>query len=96
MLDRACSLELLRRTVEHLEARRARPTRWEAIRPIAERIVGGTCCFRVPVDRVEAKAKLGQGKDRDVREKLIARLEGPGPYRQPGLAQRMREALDGA
>jgi transcriptional regulator len=92
-LDRAGSLELLRRTFEHLEARRERPSPWSAVAPVAERIVGGTCCFRVPARSLAAKAKLGQGKPREERERLIARLEAPGPYAQPALARRMREAL---
>jgi transcriptional regulator len=92
-LDRAGSLDLLRRTFEHLEARRADPTPWEAIEGIAERIVDGTCCFRIPAARVSAKAKLGQEKPREIRERLIAGLEAPGPYHKPALAARMRGTL---
>lgn len=93
VLDRDGSLTLLRRTFEHLEARRARPTPWAAVAAIAERLVEGTCCVRVPADRVEAKAKLGQGKSGEVRMRLIAGLERPGPYRRVELAERMRAAL---
>ena len=93
VLDRDGSLELLRRTFERLERRRAQPTPWEAVSGIAERIVGGTCCFRLPVGDARAKAKLGQEKPREVRELLIAGLERPGPYHQPGLAARMRGTL---
>jgi len=93
LLDREGSLDLLRRTFEHLEARRSRPTPWSAIEETAREIVGGTCCFRLPVERVAAKAKLGQGKDPEVVERLIMGLEQPGPYQQRGLAARMREAL---
>ena len=92
VLDRAGSLELLRRTFEHLEGRRADRTPWAAVLPTAERIVGGTCCFRMPVARLEAKAKLGQEKEPDVRAGLIAGLEAPGPYHQPRLARKMRAA----
>jgi transcriptional regulator len=95
LLDRTGSLRLLRRTFEHLESRRARPHAWNDIAPIAEEIVGGTCCFCLPVQRLDAKAKLGQDKPVEVRERLIARLEEPGPYRQPGLAARIRETLPG-
>ncbi len=95
VLDREGSLDLLRRTFEHLEARRARPTPWSVVEPIAERLVEGTCCVRVPADQVQAKAKLAQGKSDEVRARLIAALERPGPYRQPGLARRMRAALRG-
>lgn len=95
LLDVEGSLDLLRRTFEHLEARRDRPTPWAAVADEARDIVGGTCCFRLPVERLAAKAKLGQGKDPEVVERLIAGLEAPGPYRQPGLAARMRESLGG-
>ena len=94
-LDRDGSLDLLRRTFVHLESRRARPTPWAAVEAIAQRLVEGTCCVRVAADRVEAKAKLGQGKSAEVRTRLIAGLERPGPYRQPRLAARMRAALGG-
>src|SRR3954447_18315211 len=94
-LDREGSLELLRRTFEHLEQRRDDRTSWDAVARIAEEIVGGTCCFRLPVTRLEAKAKLGQEKPREVRERLIAGLEEPGPYQQPRLASLMREPLGG-
>ncbi len=93
VLDRDGSLDLLRRTFEHLESRRARPTPWAAVESIAERLVAGTCCVRVRADRVEAKAKLGQEKPEEVRAGLIAGLERPGPYHQPRLAGRMRAAL---
>lgn len=95
VLDRDGSLALLRRTFEHLEARRARPTPWRAVEGLAGRLVEGTCCVRVVADRVEAKAKLGQEKPDEVRTGLIRGLERPGPYRQPGLAARMRSAFDG-
>lgn len=93
VLGRAESLALLRRTFEHLEARRARPTPWAAVAGSAERLVEGTCCVRVAADRVEAKAKLGQGKSDEIRMRLIAGLERPGPYRQRGLAERMGAGL---
>ncbi len=92
VLDRPASLEVLRLTFERLEAPRARPTPWAAVESIAERLIEGTCCIRLVADRVEAKAKLGQGKPDAVRTGLIAGLERPGPYRQPGLAERMRAA----
>jgi transcriptional regulator len=92
-LDRAGSLDLLRRTFEHLQRPLADPVPWSAVDGIAERIVGGTCCFRLPATRIDAKAKLGQDKPADLRARLIAGLERPGPYHQPGLAARMRETL---
>jgi transcriptional regulator len=95
VLDREGSLDLLRRTFEHLEAARERPWPWANAEPTAREIVGGTCCFRLPAARVTAKAKLEQAKPPEVRRNLIAGLEEPGPYNNPGLARRMRAALEG-
>ena len=94
-LDRAGSFDVLRRTFEHLEARRPRPTAWADVVGIAEEIIGGIRCFRLPATRVEAKAKLDQTKPPEVRERLIAELERPGPYQHPALAERMRGTLGG-
>jgi transcriptional regulator len=88
------ALDLLRRTYEHLEAAREEPTPWSVAEPTAREIVGGTCCFRLPAVRVEAKAKLEQHKPPEIRRNLIAGLEAPGPYHQPRLAALLRGTLD--
>ena len=93
VLDEAGSLDLLRRTFEHLEAARDEPWPWSKAEPTAREIVGGTCCFRLPATRVEAKAKLEQHKPPEVRRALADGLERPGPYHQPALARLIRATV---
>ncbi len=93
VLDEAGALDLLRRTFEHLEAARPDPWPWSMADATARQIVGGTCCFRVPSTRVEAKAKLEQGKPPEVRRALADGLDRPGPYHQPALARLIRATL---
>jgi transcriptional regulator len=92
--DPGDALDLLRRTFEHLESARDAPTPWGVSAPTARQIVGGTCCFRLPATRVEAKAKLEQAKPPEVRRNLADGLERPGPYHQPALAALIRQTLD--
>lgn len=61
----------------------------------ARSIVGGTVGFRLPVARVEAKLKMSQDKSPDVVERIIAELDGRGPYANPTLAAYMRRAAAG-
>ena len=85
---------VLERTVEHFEAARESPWRLEGDSlPYARRIAPGTVPFRLRASRVEAKAKLSQDKAPEIQERVIAALERPGPYRQPGLAAEMRRVL---
>ena len=93
VLDEAGSLDLLRRTFEHLEAARAEPSPWSMADATAREIVGGTCCFRLPATRIEAKAKLEQHKPPEVRRALADGLERPGPYHQPALARLIRATV---
>ena len=91
LLDGREAFAVLERTVEHFEARRERPWRLEGVpREYAERIQGGVVAFRLRATRVEAKAKLSQDKAPEVRDRVIAALERPGPYRAPELADEMR------
>jgi transcriptional regulator len=95
VLDEAGALDLLRRTFEHLEAARDEPWPWSMAEGTAREIVGGTCCFRLPATRVEARAKLEQHKPPAVRRALADGLERPGPYHQPALAALIRATLAG-
>ncbi len=95
VLGEAGALDLLRRTFEHLEAARDDPSPWSMAEGTARQIVGGTCCFRLPATRIEAKAKLEQHKPAEVRRALAAGLERPGPYHQPVLARLIRATLAG-
>jgi transcriptional regulator len=84
--------EILRRTLERHETPLG-DTRWrleggglELSRRIASQTVG----FRLRADRVEAKAKLSQAMPRPVRERIVERLDAPGPHHHPELAALMR------
>ena len=57
---------------------------------LSRRIAPHTVAFRLHADRVEAKAKLSQAMPRPVRERIIERLEQPGPHQHPELAALMR------
>lgn len=52
-------------------------------------IAKGTVGLRIPVARFVCKVKLSQDKDDQSRRQAIAALRGPGPYRNPGLAEEM-------
>ena len=91
------NLAVLERLVDHFEdplpnAFRMRATLENA--EYAERIVHGTVGFRLRVTRVEAKEKMSQDKPAEVVDRILAALEAPGPYRNPALAGRMREARE--
>ena len=56
----------------------------------AERIVHGTVGFRMRVTRAVTKEKMSQDKPAEVVERVLAALDGDGPYANPALAARMR------
>ncbi|GAB3404951.1 FMN-binding negative transcriptional regulator [Schumannella luteola] len=60
----------------------------------ARRLSKGTVGIRIRIDRVDARAKLSQNKPAEVRERVIAELEGDGPYAQPALAAEMRRRVE--
>ncbi|TPW70118.1 FMN-binding negative transcriptional regulator [Schumannella sp. 10F1B-5-1] len=62
----------------------------------ARRLSKGTVGIRIRVERMDARAKLSQNKAPEVHERIVAELEGDGPYAQPSLAAEMRRraALD--
>lgn len=91
LLQAAAGFAVLQRTVEHFEAARETPWRLagDAL-TYARRIAAGTVPFRLRSTRVQGKAKLSQDKPPEIRQRVIAALEQPGPYRQPRLAEEMR------
>ena len=91
-LDGEDRFEILARTLDRHEAPLG-DTRWrleggglELSRRIAPQTVG----FRLRAERVEAKAKLSQAMPRPVRERIVERLDAPGPHHHPELAALMR------
>jgi transcriptional regulator len=91
-LDGDDRFEILRRTLERHEAPLG-DTRWKLEGgglELSRRIAPQTVIFRLRAERVEAKAKLSQAMPRPVRERIVERLDAPGPYHHPELAALMR------
>ncbi|MEO5831950.1 MAG: FMN-binding negative transcriptional regulator [Nakamurella sp.] len=95
ILDAAENLAVLAALVDHLEDHVDRPRRLMAD-PVdaahARRISAGTVGVRLTPTRITTKAKLSQDKPVAVVERVIDRLERPGPYAAPALAVQMRRA----
>lgn len=94
VLDGEAGFAVLERTVEHFEAAFDEPWSLESSMDYARRIAPGTVAFRLRATRVEAKAKLSQDKPAEVRARVAAALERPGPHGQPELAAEMRRTLN--
>lgn len=96
------NLRVLDALVDHFEqrlpeARSMRSTPENAA--YAERISAGTVGLRIPITRFEAKNKMSQNKPAETVDRIIAELEGDGPYASAALAAEMRrthEALRAA
>lgn len=87
------NLAVLDRMVEYLERPLPEPflmARTLENEEYARRIVGGTVGFRMRVERFEAKEKMSQDKPAPVVERVLSKLREPGPYSNPGLADRMQ------
>ncbi|GAA1816212.1 hypothetical protein GCM10009749_27460 [Agromyces neolithicus] len=56
----------------------------------ADRIATGTVGLRIPIDRFVAKNKMSQNKPDETVDRIIAELDGDGPYASPALAAEMR------
>ena len=85
---------MLERLVDHFEQSLPEPFRMrrdELNVEYDERIVHGTVGFRMRVDRFVAKDKMSQDKPVEVVDRVVAALEGPGPYQNPRLAAWMRD-----
>jgi transcriptional regulator len=91
-LDGEERFDVLRRTLEHHETALGE-SRWRLEGgglELSRRIAPQTVAFRLRADRLEAKAKLSQAMPRSVRERIVERLEQPGPHQHRELAALMR------
>jgi transcriptional regulator len=98
VLDDAENLRVLADLVDAFEDRLPQPRRMNSTAEnaaYAARIVAGTVGFRLRVTRFTAKNKMSQNKPDDVVERIVAELDGDGPYSNPGLAARMRQSRHG-
>ncbi|MFT4123318.1 MAG: FMN-binding negative transcriptional regulator [Microbacteriaceae bacterium] len=95
ILSDAENLEVLDRLVERFEAPMPQPFLMRGTLEnagYAERIVRGTVGFRMRVRRAVTKEKMSQDKPDAVIERVLAALEGAGPYANAALAARVRAA----
>ncbi|WP_353814262.1 FMN-binding negative transcriptional regulator [Agromyces sp. SYSU T00266] len=87
------NLRVLDALVDHFEERMPEP---RAIRSspenaaYAERIAAGTVGLRIPITRFVAKNKMSQNRPAETVDRIIAELDGDGPYASPALAAEMR------
>jgi transcriptional regulator len=91
-LDGEQRFEVLTRTIERHEGPLG-DSRWRLEGgglELSRRIAPHTIAFRLRAARVEAKAKLSQAMPRPVRERIVERLDAPGPHHHPELAALMR------
>lgn len=89
------NLRVLEQLVDHFEDRMPEPRRMRGTTEnsaYADRISAGTVGLRIPVTRFAAKVKMSQNRPEPTRERIVAELEGSGPYASPDLAREMRRA----
>src|SRR5215217_4874699 len=84
------ALPVLRRTVDHFEAAVERPWSLDRMGDTAREMADEVVAFRVRAESWYAEAKLSQDKPDHERARVLAGLEGAGPYGDPALAAAMR------
>ncbi|MFC9558126.1 FMN-binding negative transcriptional regulator [Agromyces sp. NPDC056965] len=87
------NLRVLEALVDHFEDAMPEPRRMRGTAEnsaYADRIAAGTVGLRIPITRYVAKNKMSQNKPVETVERIIAELEGDGPYASPALAAEMR------
>jgi transcriptional regulator len=89
------ALPVLRRTVDHFEARMPRPWSLDRMGDTACEMADEVVAFRLRCEAWHAERKLSQDKPEDERLRLLAGLEAPGPYANGALAAAMRAAAGG-
>jgi transcriptional regulator len=86
----SASMPVLRRTVDHFEARVDQPWTLDRIPETAAEMATEVVAFRLTAESWHAEAKLSQDKPADERARVLAGLEAPGPYANPPLAAAFR------
>jgi transcriptional regulator len=84
------ALPVLRRTVDHFEARVPSPWSLERMGETARTMADEVLAFRLVAEQWHAEGKLSQDKSPDERARLRAGLERSGAYANPALATLMR------
>jgi len=80
--------------VDHFEKRMPNPVSLDLDEEQARRIAKGTVGLRLRVTRFDARLKLSQNKKPEVVDRIIAALEGDGPYASAELAAEMKRAVE--
>jgi transcriptional regulator len=91
------NLEVLASLVDHFEDRMPEPRRMNGTpenTEYAARISSGTVGVRLTPTRIVAKSKMSQNRPQETVDRIIAELEGDGPYSSEGLAAEMRRVRD--
>ncbi|RXZ46139.1 FMN-binding negative transcriptional regulator, partial [Agromyces binzhouensis] len=91
------NLRVLDALVDHFEGRMPEPRGMRstpANAAYAERIAAGTVGLRIPITRFVAKNKMSQNRPDETVDRIIAELDGDGPYASPALAAEMRRTHD--
>lgn len=94
ILSDADNFAVLDDLVDHFENRMPQPVHLSVDEKQARRIAKGTVGLRLRVTRFDARLKLSQNKPAAVVDRVLAGLDGDGPYAQPALADEMRRAHD--
>ncbi|MFC0678398.1 FMN-binding negative transcriptional regulator [Lysobacter korlensis] len=84
------NLAVLSRLVDEFESRMPEPRSLNLDPEYSARVAKGTVGIRLRVTRFDARLKLSQNKAPHVRERILAGLEGDGPYASQALAGEMR------
>lgn len=96
ILDAAENFRVLDELTDHFEKRMPEPRSLDIDEATARRVAKGTVGLRLRVTRFDARAKLSQNKTPEVFERVVAALEGDGPYNHPALAAEMRRSRNAA
>jgi transcriptional regulator len=83
-------MPVLRRTVEHFEAAVEDPWSLDRLGSDADDMADQVVAFRLRAESWHAEAKLSQDKPDGERARVLAGLEGGGPYANAPLAAAMR------
>jgi transcriptional regulator len=87
------NFEVLGNLVDFFEQRLPHPVSLTIDEEAARHIATGTVGIRIRVTRFDARLKLSQNKPPEVIERIIAALEGDGPYASQPLADEMKRNL---
>lgn len=90
------NFDVLDDLVNHFEKRMPHPVTMDIDERSARRIAKGTVGLRLVVTRFDARLKLSQNKAPEVIERIVAALEGDGPYNSAELAGEIRRAAGSA